>query len=132
MGRRKRPFYRIVAIDTRTRRDGPEIEKLGWFNPLNIDMAVELNEDRIMHWLSKGAIMSEKVQNIFSSTGLQYKMHLIREGKSDEQIATALTEWKMGKEAQKLRLQEKKLAKKELGTSSGKKSDEQIATALTE
>ena len=80
MGRRKRPFYRIVAVDSRTRRDGPEIEKLGWFNPLDLDVAVELKEDRIMHWLSQGAIMSEKVQNILSSTGLQYKMHLIIRG----------------------------------------------------
>ena len=124
MGRRKRPFYRIVAVDSRTRRDGPEIEKLGWFNPLDLDVAVELKEDRIMHWLSQGAIMSEKVQNIFSSTGLQYKMHLIREGKSDDEIAAALTKWKLGKEAQKLRLEEKRIAKKKLGTSSTKIDDE--------
>ena len=39
MGRRKRPFYRIVAIDSRTRRDGPEIERLGWFDPLKTDVA---------------------------------------------------------------------------------------------
>ena len=132
MGRRKRPFYRIVAVDSRTRRDGPEIEKLGWFNPLNVDIAVELNEDRIMHWLSQGAIMSEKVQNIFSSTGLQYKMHLKREGKTDEQIAAALTEWKLGKESRRLKLQEKKMIKKDLEDSSSKISDEDSEEAAPE
>ena len=40
MGRRKRPFYRIVAIDSKTRRDGREIERLGWFDPLNLDVAI--------------------------------------------------------------------------------------------
>ena len=42
MGRRKRPFYRIVAIDSKTRRDGREIERLGWFDPLNLDVAINL------------------------------------------------------------------------------------------
>ena len=46
IGRRKRPFYRIVAMDARTRRDGSEIERLGWFDPLQTDVAIELNEDR--------------------------------------------------------------------------------------
>ena len=95
MGRRKRPFYRIVAIDSRTRRDGPEIERLGWFDPLKTDVAVDLKEDRIIHWLQQGAQPSETVHNILSSTGLQLKIHLMREGKSEEEIASALTEWQL-------------------------------------
>ena len=112
MGRRKRPFYRIVAIDSRTRRDGPEIERLGWFDPLKTDVAVELKEDRIIHWLEQGAQLSEKVSTIFTSTGLQYKLHLMREGKSEEEIAAALTEWQLGQEEKRARKVEKKLAKK--------------------
>ena len=77
MGRRKRPFYRIVAIDSRTRRDGPEIERLGSFDPLKTDVAVDLKEDRIIHWLQQGALPSETVNNILSSVGLQYKIHLM-------------------------------------------------------
>ncbi|MCS5641093.1 MAG: 30S ribosomal protein S16, partial [Candidatus Marinimicrobia bacterium] len=112
MGRRKRPFYRIVAIDSRTRRDGPEIERLGWFDPLKTDVAIDLKEDRIIHWLEQGAQLSEKVNTIFSSTGLQYKLHLMREGKSEEEIAAALTEWQLGQEEKRARIAEKKLAKK--------------------
>ena len=112
MGRRKRPFYRIVAIDSRTRRDGPEIERLGWFDPLRTDVAVNLKEDRIIHWLQQGALPSETVNNILSSTGLQYKMHLIREGKSEEEIATALTEWQLRQEEIQAKKEEKKKAKK--------------------
>ena len=112
MGRVKRPFYRIVAIDSRTRRDGPEIERLGWFDPLKTDVAVELKEDRIIHWLEQGAQLSDKVSTIISSTGLQYKLHLMREGKSEEEIAAALTEWQLGQEEKRARKAEKKLAKK--------------------
>ena len=112
MGRVKRPFYRIVAIDSRTRRDGPEIERLGWFDPLKTDVAVELNEDRIIHWLEQGAQLSDKVRTIFTSTGLQYKLHLMREGKSEEEIAAALIEWQLGQEEKRARKAEKKLAKK--------------------
>ena len=116
MGRRKRPFYRIVAIDSRTRRDGPEIERLGWFDPLKTDVAIDLKEDRIIHWLEQGAQLSEKVNTIFSSTGLQYKLHLMREGKSEEEIAAALTEWQLGQEEKRARIAEKKLAKKKTKT----------------
>ena len=116
MGRRKRPFYRIVAIDSRTRRDGPEIERLGWFDPLKTDVAIDLKEDRIIHWLKQGAQLSEKVNTIFSSTGLQYKLHLMREGKSDEEIAAALTEWQLGQEEKRARIAAKKLAKKKTKT----------------
>ena len=116
MGRRKRPFYRIVAIDSRTRRDGPEIERLGWFDPLKTDVAIDLKEDRIIHWLEQGAQLSEKVNTIFSSMGLQYKLHLMREGKSEEEIAVALTEWQLGQEEKRARIAEKKLAKKKAKT----------------
>ena len=114
MGRRNRPFYRIVAIDSRTRRDGPEIERLGWFDPLKIDVAVDVDEDRIIHWLQKGAQPSETVRNILSSIGLQYKMHLIREGKSEEEIASALTEWQLRQEEIRVRKEDKKKAKKKV------------------
>ena len=63
MGRKNRPFYRIVAIDSRSRRDGVEIERLGWFDPLRTDVAVNLNEDRVIHWLKQGAQPSETVGN---------------------------------------------------------------------
>ncbi len=106
MGRRKSPFYRIVAIDSRTRRDGNEIERLGWYDPLKTDMAVDLNEDRIIHWLKKGAQPSETVNNILSHVGMQYKMHLIREGKSEEEIASALMEWQLRQEEIRVRKQE--------------------------
>jgi len=112
MGRRKRPFYRLVAIDSRKRRDGAELERLGWFDPLHTDVAVEIKEDRVLHWLGQGAQPSETVDNIFTEIGLNYKRHLIREGKSEEEIATLLTEWQANQAEKKAALAEKKAAKK--------------------
>lgn len=63
MGRRHRPFYRIVAVDSRAPRDGRTIEELGWYDPLvrNVEARESLDASRIRYWLSVGAQPSEKV-----------------------------------------------------------------------
>ena len=94
IGRRKRPFYRVVAIDGKTRRDGLEIERLGWFDPLCKDTAFKLHEDRIIHWLNKVAQPSETVENILREIGLKYKMHLMHEGKTEEEVLEAITNFR--------------------------------------
>ena len=124
MGRKNRPFYRIVAIDSRSRRDGVEIERLGWFDPLRTDVAVNLDEDRVIHWLKQGAQPSETVGNILTEIGLKYKIHLIREGKSEEEIAKLLTEWQLRQEEKLVRKKEKKLAKKKAAVAEEAKAKE--------
>ena len=63
MGRKHRPFYRIVAIDSRQPRDGRVLEELGSYDPMvkNTDDRVRLKPDRVKHWISVGAQPSEKV-----------------------------------------------------------------------
>jgi small subunit ribosomal protein S16 len=61
-GRKKKPFYRIVVIDSREKRDGRSIEDLGWFDP--ISDAISLKLDRFDHWFSVGAIPSERVSTL--------------------------------------------------------------------
>lgn len=65
-GAKKRPFYHIVVTDSRNRRDGSYIERLGFFNPVATGNEVRLNldNDRISHWLSKGAQASERVSKL--------------------------------------------------------------------
>jgi small subunit ribosomal protein S16 len=72
LGRHRRPFYRINAIDKRTRRDGAAIEQLGWFDPLAPDPAkvFAFNVERIKHWLSKGAQPSDTVRDLFMKHGI--------------------------------------------------------------
>jgi len=63
-GRKKRPFYRIVATDSRKRRDSGWIEVLGYYNPLTEPKTVKIDEERLNYWLSVGAKMSERVKKL--------------------------------------------------------------------
>lgn len=75
MGAKKRPFYRIVVADSRSPRDGRFIEALGTYNPLENPALVNLKEDEIMGWLSKGAQPTDTVRNILSKAGIMEKFH---------------------------------------------------------
>ncbi len=72
LGRRNLPFYRINAVEKQTRRNGPVIEALGWFDPLANDPAkqVNINEERIKFWLSKGAQPSDTVRDFLAKRGI--------------------------------------------------------------
>lgn len=64
-GSNNRPFYRLVVADVRTKRDGKYLENLGWYNPLSPDENNTLiKEDRVLHWLSVGAMISENAHNL--------------------------------------------------------------------
>jgi small subunit ribosomal protein S16 len=64
MGRKKRPFYRVVVTDSRKRRDGGWIESIGYYNPLKENREVKIDEERLNYWLSVGAQMSDRVKKI--------------------------------------------------------------------
>jgi small subunit ribosomal protein S16 len=61
LGRKNRPYYRIVAVDSREKRDGRYLENLGWYDPLQKDPGkkVNLHVERYKHWVSTGAQPSE-------------------------------------------------------------------------
>jgi len=72
-GRKDRPFYRIVVADKRMPRDGRYIERLGTYNPLlakDDENRVNLNEDRIKHWLGEGAEPSYRVAVFLGKAGI--------------------------------------------------------------
>lgn len=59
IGAKKRPFYRVVAVDERAKRTGGYIENLGTYNPLTVPKEIKLKQDRIDHWIKQGAQMSD-------------------------------------------------------------------------
>jgi len=65
-GMLKRPFYHIVVTDSRNRRDGRYIERVGYYNPIasGADLSTAIKLDRVDYWLSKGAQTSETVANL--------------------------------------------------------------------
>ena len=75
-GSKKRPFYRIVAADSRMPRDGRFIEKLGTYNPLlpkDSEDRVKMNVERVQHWLSQGAQPTERIARMLEAAGLAPK-----------------------------------------------------------
>jgi len=64
MGRKKKPFYRIVVTDSRKRRDGGWIESIGYYNPLTEPETIKVDEDRLNYWTSVGAKLSDRVKRI--------------------------------------------------------------------
>lgn len=72
LGRRHRPFYRINAVDVRTRRDGKVLENLGHYNPMDPDESkqVVLKGDKIKAWIERGAQPSESVMDMLGRAGM--------------------------------------------------------------
>jgi len=64
MGRKKQPFYRIVVTDSRKRRDGGWIEKIGHYNPMVSPAVINFDEERLNYWIGTGAQMSDRVKKI--------------------------------------------------------------------
>ena len=69
MGKIRNPQYRIVVADSRTKRDGRAIEYVGLYHPKEEPSRIEVNSERVQHWLSVGAQPSEPVVAILSKTG---------------------------------------------------------------
>lgn len=70
MGRHKRPFYRVVAVDSRSRRDGKYIEIVGTHDPLQEPAVTNLKPDRVLDWLQKGAQPSVTVRTLLRRSGI--------------------------------------------------------------
>ncbi len=64
MGRKKKPFYRIVVTDSRKRRDGGWIESIGHYNPVSEDKTLVIDTERLNYWKSVGAQMSDTVKKL--------------------------------------------------------------------
>lgn len=92
-GAKKRPYYRIVIADARSPRDGNFIERVGSYNPmLAKDSAdrVQLNEERIKHWLSVGAQPTDRVARMLAQAGLGEAPAIPAQTKKDKPKAKAL------------------------------------------
>ncbi|HXG42901.1 MAG TPA: 30S ribosomal protein S16 [Dehalococcoidia bacterium] len=76
MGRRNRPFYRIVVADARAPRDGRFVEIIGHYDPLPDPAKVEVDEERAVYWLKQGAQPTEAVAKLFTRLGIMEKAGL--------------------------------------------------------
>lgn len=86
MGLKGQPSYRIVAADKESPRDGRFLEILGFYNPRTVPATIQLHEDRIYDWMSKGAVPSESVVKLFKSVGLLDRYERFKQGESLEAL----------------------------------------------
>ena len=75
MGAKKRPFYRIVAADSRSKRDGKVIEEIGYYNPITEPAEIKINQELAQKWLSTGAIPTDTVRALFKKQGILKSFH---------------------------------------------------------
>lgn len=102
-GRKKKAYYHIVVADSRSPRDGRFIEKIGIYNPITDPATIEIDFDKALGWLQKGALPTDTCRAILSYKGILYKRHLlegVKKGAFDEAEAEKrFNEWMKQKEA---------------------------------
>jgi small subunit ribosomal protein S16 len=112
-GSKKRPFYFIVVADARAPRDGKFIQKLGTYNPLTVPATIQIDRQKALDWLHKGAQPTDTVRRILSFKGVLYLKHLLRGvklGLFDE--ATAMVKFQKWHEEHEANIARRKEANK--------------------
>jgi small subunit ribosomal protein S16 len=96
-GRSKRPYYYVVVADSRARRDGKFIDRIGDYNPLTVPATINIDFDKAFEWVMSGAEPTDTVKKILSYKGVMYKKHLargLRKGAlTEEQMEKMMNEW---------------------------------------
>ena len=94
-GRKKVPIYKIVATDSRSRRDGRYLESLGQYRPSNEPgQKVKIKEDRALYWLGVGAQPSDTVRSLLSGEGILLKWHLEKKKIEPARASEIFITWK--------------------------------------
>lgn len=70
IGAKKAPFYRVVVADSKSPRDGRNIEEIGYYNPLTEPATIKIDEEKAAKWLSNGAQPTETVKKLFNRVGI--------------------------------------------------------------
>jgi small subunit ribosomal protein S16 len=86
VGGKGQPSYRIVAAEKESPRDGRFLEILGFYNPRTTPSTIEMHEDRVYEWLSKGAQPSESVEKIFKTAGTRDRYERFTKGEAVETL----------------------------------------------
>lgn len=89
-GRKKAPTYDIVAVDSRSRRDGDYLERIGYYDPMKQPSTVSFQHDRAIYWLNNGAQPTDIVRSLMSADGLLLRRQMEFKGKTAEEIEAAI------------------------------------------
>jgi small subunit ribosomal protein S16 len=137
-GRKGKPFFHLVAADERAKRDGRFIEKLGVYDPNTNPATIEINFDKTLDWVMKGAVPTDTVRALLSYKGIMYKKHLlggVSKGAFTEAEADKRFDAWLGEKADKIQGQTEKIASDDKADSdkrfaAEKAKNEKIAAAV--
>ncbi len=133
MGKKKRPFYRLVVLDSRARRDGAYLANLGYYNPFVEPHEVDLRADEIVEWLGKGAELSTTARSLLKREGVLYQFSLIKQGLSADEVARKMEEWRPAHEARLARTAaDQETRKRQLAEAEQKRKDDAAKAAEAE
>jgi small subunit ribosomal protein S16 len=85
-GAKEQPSYRIVVADKESPRDGRFLEILGAYNPRTNPSTIQIQEDRVYHWMSQGAQPSDSVAKLFQTVGLNARYERFKKGEALEAL----------------------------------------------
>jgi len=97
MGKKKRPFYRIVVTDSRVKRDGKYIEKIGYYDPIPDPSIIKIDREKAINWLKKGAQPTDTVYSLFKKEGIALEWHLIKNNVDEKTRNIEIQKWEMAK-----------------------------------
>ncbi len=89
MGCRNKPFYRIVAVDSRHKRDGKYLEALGYYDPKTDPCTINVDQEKAIKWINYGAKPSVTVRSLFKKKGVLAKVHEMKHGLSKAEPTVA-------------------------------------------
>lgn len=96
-GLKGQPSYRLVVADKESPRDGRFLEIVGFYNPRTEPATLEIKEDRIYEWMTKGALPSESVAQLFKTAGLIERFERFKKGESAETLLAEAAKFKDAK-----------------------------------
>ncbi|NMM49652.1 30S ribosomal protein S16 [Marinigracilibium pacificum] len=135
-GRKKRPFYSVVIADSRAPRDGKFIEKIGTYNPTTNPATIDIDNEKALDWLLKGAQPTDTVRAMLSYRGLLFKKHLqvgVNKGAITQEEADKKFEaWLSEKESSITKKTDSITAKKEAEAKARLEAEAKVSAARAE
>ncbi len=132
MGRKKRPFYRIVVADARFPRDGRYIENIGTYNPITEPPQVSVAEDRAIYWLDNGALPTQTVRSLLKKEGILHKRFLLKRGFDEARLDEEMKKWEVIQLERKRKAESAKAESAKAKTKAKKKEEEKAETPAQE
>jgi small subunit ribosomal protein S16 len=129
MGSKKRPFYRLVAADSRSPRDGRFLETLGHYNPMVEPAEIKIDEDKVYKWLGNGAKPTVNAANLLRAEGILERWELVKTGLSIAEVHAKIEE-RRAKQPKAQPKDKKKLSKKAIAAA--KAAEEEAAKKAEE